>query len=67
MFIHARNKYEDCDHELTSDFSYYENFGDTEKTKHIYCHDCKAHWLKDKTWTKEEWEEWINKDEDDNC
>lgn len=53
----------DCKHESKKDFSYFESFGDVKKTEHLYCPDCKAHWLKGKKWSAHEWEKWINETE----
>jgi len=52
-------KHDECEHELTSDFSYFE-LNATERTKHIYCHNCGTHWLKNKVWKADKWEKWIN-------
>lgn len=32
-------------------------------SRNYYCIDCKAHWYDGKWYTKEEWEKWINEED----
>ncbi len=54
---------EKCVHEHKSDFSYYEKWTDNMKTRHFYCLDCGAHWLKGDYYTKQEWFDKFQSDE----
>ena len=49
---------EDCDHEDKKDFSFFDHMA--IKQPHFYCPDCRSHWFKNKEWTAEEWEDYIN-------
>ena len=61
----------ECDHKgsidqqkrgvsVISDFSYYELGASVDKTIHLFCHDCRSHYWKDRIWPKQEWDEYIN-------
>jgi hypothetical protein len=63
MLVPKRKKFEDCNHQDRSDFSFYQDFGRPDKTPHFYCPDCKAHWFHDKVFNAEEWRNYIDKGE----
>lgn len=51
----------ECKHEneaSIADFSFYNHMA--VKQKHLYCSDCKGHFFKDRWWSLEEWEVYIN-------
>ena len=47
-----------------SDFSYYATPQSFRKTKHHYCTLCKGHWWDGRFWTREEWETYINAEDE---
>ena len=46
-----------CEYQHIADFSF--ALGDKKET-HLFCHACKGHYFKGRSWTVAEWEEWIN-------
>lgn len=48
-----------CSHEVRG-LSVVKDFTYADTGKHLYCPMCKCHWYKDRFWTREEWNDYVN-------
>ena len=67
MLRYNRN-HETCDHYLISDWSYYPSIlGNTlePKVPFFYCGKCCTHWLKGVEYNPDQWDNYVNEDEND--
>ena len=53
--IPERKTADNCSHSKKKDLT--QGLGEV---RHFFCPECKTHWYKDKVWTKEEWNNYIN-------
>jgi hypothetical protein len=55
-------EYATCKHpeQAVADFSHYKGFDSYEKEPYFYCSRCESRWYKDRHWTPNEWDNYVD-------